>query len=286
MFFSYISFDENNQPFADYTLDGKISRRPLMGEKFSLEFNTDVKYCTGWVDFENRRSVACPESATVEPKYESCLKCRNRTGFNPAFYHATEVSEQQEKINSHPHIVYLAHFAPGVIKVGISQGSRGARRLLEQGARAALELEVFPTAAIARQYEERISRGMSVAENINTSRKKEFIKLPFDQKQAEGELRGMLEGIEELLGVSFSKAKLIDTNQHFFIREIDPSKIQIVEDKRYLAGEIIGVVGRLAIAEYGDSLVAYDLKGLVGYQAKEASAPIELDLPSEQLTLF
>ena len=111
----------------------------------------------GWVDFDNHCSQVCPDGATVDEKYENCLKCRNRTGFNPAFYHADSVSAQQEKINQQPHFVYLAYFAPGVIKVGISQEERGIRRLLEQGARLAVKLETFASALIARQYEAKIA---------------------------------------------------------------------------------------------------------------------------------
>ncbi len=153
---AYASFNADSQPFIDCQIDGEIKRRELFGQDLSLEFDFLTKYCTGWVDFENHCSQVCPDSATVDGKYENCLKCRDRTGFNPAFYNADSVSAQQEKINQNPHFVYLAYFAPGVIKVGISQEKRGIRRLLEQGARLALKLETFSSALIARQYEAKI----------------------------------------------------------------------------------------------------------------------------------
>ncbi len=136
---SYASFDTENRPFLEWQIDGKTERGDVLGQELSLAFDFSAKYCTGWVDFDNHCSQVCPDGATVDEKYENCLKCRNRTGFNLAFYHADSVSAQQEKINQQPHFVYLAYFAPGIIKVGISQEKRGIRRLLEQGRTAGLE---------------------------------------------------------------------------------------------------------------------------------------------------
>ena len=104
----YASFNTDNQPFIDCQVDDEIKRRELFGQKLSLEFDFSTKYCTGWVNFEKHSSQVCPDGATVDGKYENCLKCRDRTGFNPAFYNADSVSAQQEKINQNPHFVYLA----------------------------------------------------------------------------------------------------------------------------------------------------------------------------------
>ena len=122
---AYASFNADNQPFIDCQIGDEIKRRELFGQDLSLEFDFSTKYCTGWVDFDNHCSQICPDSATVDGKYENYLKCRDRTGFNPAFYNADSVSAQQEKINQNPHFVYLAYFAPEVIKVGISQDENG-----------------------------------------------------------------------------------------------------------------------------------------------------------------
>lgn len=168
---SYASFDTENRPFLEWQVDGKTERGDVLGQELSLAFDFSAKYCTGWVDFDNHSSQVCPDSATVDSKYENCLKCRDRTGFNPAFYYADSVSAQQEKINQQPHFVYLAYFAPEVIKVGISQEERGIRRLLEQGARLALKLETFSSALIARQYEAKIARLEGIMETVAASKK-------------------------------------------------------------------------------------------------------------------
>ena len=97
---SYASFNADNKPFVECQVGDKIERHELFEQNLSLEFDFSVKYCTGWVDFENHCSQICPDHAMVDEKYENCLKCRDKTGFNPAFYNASSVSVQQEKNQS------------------------------------------------------------------------------------------------------------------------------------------------------------------------------------------
>lgn len=283
---TYASFNADNQPFIDCQIDGEIKRRELFGQDLSLEFDFSTKYCTGWVDFENHSSQICPDSATVDGKYENCLKCRDRTGFNPAFYNADSVSAQQEKINQNPHFVYLAYFAPGVIKVGISQEERGIRRLLEQGARLALKLETFSSALIARQYEAKIARLDGIVETMPIHKKLELIKQPFERADGEEKLRQKLLEIEQKIGVSFPKAELIVCEDYFQTASVDLTRFILMKDKPQLVGHVLSVIGIIAITEYDGNLLGYNLKKYIGYRTQKITEPIELELPSEQLTLF
>lgn len=283
---TYASFNAENQPFIDCQIDGEIKRRELFGQDLSLEFDFSTKYCTGWVDFDNHCSQICPDSATVDGKYENCLKCRDRTGFNPAFYNADSVSAQQEKINQNPHFVYLAYFAPGVIKVGISQEERGIRRLLEQGARLALKLETFSSALIARQYEAKISALDGIVETMPIHKKLELIKQPFDRADGEEKLRQKLLEIEQKIGVSFPRSELILCEDYFQTASVDLTRVILMKDKSQLVGHVLSVIGSIAITEYDDNLLGYNLKKYIGYRAQKITEPIELELPSEQLTLF
>lgn len=283
---SYASFNADNKPFVECQVDGKIERYELFGQDLSLEFDFSVKYCTGWVDFENRCSQICPDHATVDEKYENCLKCRDKTGFNPAFYNASSVSVQQEKINQNPHFVYLAYFAPNVIKVGISQEERGIRRLLEQGARLAIKLETFSSALIARQYEAKISKLDGIAETLPASKKMELIKQPFDHADGERELRQKLLEIEQKIGVSFPKSELIPCEDYFQTADVDLSRVVLMKDYSQLVGHVRSVIGSIVITDYGGQLLAYNLKKFIGYRARKITRPVELELPSEQLALF
>ena len=283
---SYASFDAENRPFLEWQINSEVGRCEILDQELSLEFDFSQKFCAGWVDFANHCSQACPEQATVETKYENCVKCRNRTGFNPAFYHAAEVSEQQQQINQQPHYLYLAYFAPGTVKVGISQEARGLRRLLEQGARLALKLETFGSALVARQYEAKIAGLDGIAETVPASKKFELIKQPFDRATGERMLRETLAKIEETLGVTFPAAELIVCEEYFQTADVDLTKIVLMKDQNQLVGRVRSVVGGVVITEYGGELLAYNLKKLIGYRARKSTEPVELELPTEQLTLF
>lgn len=283
---SYVSFNSDNQPLLEWQVDGEVGCCNTLEQELSFEFDLSQRFCTGWVDFANRCSQACPERATVETKYENCVKCRERTGFNPAFYHATEVSEQQQQINQQPHYLYLAYFAPGVMKVGISQEVRGLRRLLEQGARLALKLETFSSALIARQYEAKIAALDGVLETVPAAKKLELIKQEFDRTDSERKLSEKIAEIEGKLGVSFPKAELIVCEDYFQTAGVDLTRVVLMKDESQLVGRVLSVIGSIAITEYDGNLLAYNLKKYVGYRARKITGPVELELPSEQLTLF
>ena len=283
---TYASFNADNQPFIDCQIGDEIKRRELFGQDLSLEFDFSTKYCTGWVDFENHSSQICPDSATVDGKYENCLKCRDRTGFNPAFYNADSVSAQQEKINQNPHFVYLAYFAPEAIKVGISQEERGIRRLLEQGARLALKLETFSSALIARQYEAKIARLDGIVETMPIHKKLELIKQPFDRATGEEKLRQKLLEIEQKIGVSFPKSELIPCEDYFHTAGVDLTRVVLMKDQNQLAGRVRSIIGPILIADYDGQLLAYNVKKFIGYQAQKIDDAIDIEIPSTQLALF
>ena len=283
---TYASFNAGNQPFIDCQIDGEIKRWELFGQDLSLEFDFSTKYCTGWVDFENHSSQICPDSATVDGKYENCLKCRDRTGFNPAFYNADSVSAQQEKINQNPHFVYLAYFAPGVIKVGISQEERGIRRLLEQGARLALKLETFSSALIARQYEAKISRLDGIVETMPIHKKLELVKQPFNRADGEKKLQQKLLEIEQKIGVSFLRSELIPCEDYFHTDGVDLTRVVLMKDQNQLAGRVRSIIGPILITDYDGQLLAYNVKKFIGYQAQTVEGAIDIEIPSTQLALF
>lgn len=283
---SYASFDAENRPFLEWQVDGKIERGDVVGQELSLAFDISTKYCTGWVDFDNHCSQACPDGATVDEKYENCLKCRNRTGFNPAFYHADSVSVQQEKINQTPHFLYLAYFSPEVIKVGISQEARGIRRLLEQGARVALKLETFASALIARQYEAKITSLNGIMETVAASKKLGLIKQPLDAATAEQALADALVRIQQKLGLDFPNRTLITCEDYFHTEGRDLSDVIDMTGNTVLAGTVVSVIGSVLITEYDGQLLAYNLKKYIGHQAQVAQEAVDLEIPNTQLTLF
>ena len=59
-----------------------------------------------------------------------------------------------------------------------------------------------------------------------------------------------------------------------------------MKDKSQLVGHVLSIIGSIAITEYDDNLLGYNLKKYIGYRSQKITEPIELELPSEQLTLF
>lgn len=283
---AYASFNADNQPFIDCQIGEEIKRRELFGQDLSLEFDFSTKYCTGWVDFDNHCSQVCPDGATVDEKYENCLKCRNRTGFNPAFYHTDSVSAQQEKINQQPHFVYLAYFAPGVIKVGISQEKRGIRRLLEQGARLGLKLETFTSALIARQYEAKIASLSGIMETVAVSKKLGLIRRPLNAAAAEQALADTLMRIQQKLGLDFPNRELITCEDYFHTDGRDLSRVIDITGNSTMAGTVVSIIGPILITDYDGQLLAYNVKKFIGYQAQAVDGAIDVEIPSTQLALF
>ena len=283
---SYASFDTENRPFLEWQIDGETERGDVLEQELSLVFDFSAKYCTGWVDFENHCGQACPEQAIAETKYENCIKCRDRRGFNPAFYHANSLSARQEKINQNPHFVYLAYFAPGVIKVGISQEERGIRRLLEQGARLALKLETFSSALIARQYEAKIAGLEGIMETVAASKKLELIKHPLDTAAAEKTLADALVRIHHQLGLDFPNREFITCEDYFHTDGRDLSSVIDMTGNSTMAGTVVSIIGPILITDYDGQLLAYNVKKFIGYQAQTVEGAIDIEIPSTQLALF
>ena len=283
---SYTGFDAYGNHFIDAETESGIARHAILDRELSLQFDLSKRYCTGWVDFDQMKQKPCSDHAIVDSKYDQCVKCRNLTGFNPAFYNATTVSKQQEAINQRPHFVYLVYFSPGLIKVGISQESRGIRRILEQGARLAIKLETFPSALVARQYEANIAKLSGIIEHVTSSKKLAALKTPLDESAATAELMATKDRIETIISVKFSSAELITTSRYFKSDNLDLELLSIIKDQPFLIGKTRAIIGSTIIIEHDDRLLAYNLKDFIGYHASPADNSTSIELPSEQMMLF
>ncbi len=207
------------------------------------------------------------------------------TGFNPAFYHATSISDQQLARNAEPHIVYLAYFAPGVVKVGISHAKRGLSRLLEQGARAAVVMMECRSADIARSYEAKITGMYGIRDNVQLGKKAELAKQPFDAEQATRELTRIVHDIQTDLHVAFDSERVQLLDEYYF-QSAGPDLTQAVDltKQSVIAGKPLGMIGSILYCEYEAQIVYVPLKKYVGYTLGELIEP--LDLGVRQMTLF
>lgn len=277
----------DNKPVIELQESDKIVERPIISESLTLSFDSSQRYCTGWHDLDSGQSHVCPDSAKVEAKFTQCPGCQRRTGFNPAFYHASSVSSQQDKRNHEPHFLYLAYFAPNVIKVGISYSGRDNARLLEQGARAAYILDTLPTALIARQYEEQISKMVNIYEHLTSRRKRELWANPYDSTTAMQQLEIAIDSIKDELGTKFSSQKFIDLNPYYFLGEtINLDEVVELRDAKLISGEVVGCLGTDIITLNNERLFSLHLKNFVGYPITIRQSAEPLDAPPVQASLF
>ncbi len=284
---SGVGFSANEKPVLTLQRDGQFVHYEPLGAELTLRFSTAERFCVGWRDLSTGELSCCPDTLAVESKYEQCSACQQRTGFNPAFYNANSVSSQQEARNQEPHILYLARFGKGVVKVGISHARRGISRLLEQGARDALILDTFPTAHIARQYEAKIAAMPGIIETLQLRKKLSLIEAPYDHEEGKKELNKVKAQIEEALKVTFTGSDIKNLDPLFFPEGIPQlSDSFCSSDQQILSGRVIGSLGTLLFCHYNDTPVYMPLKKYVGYTIELRHTQTPFELPARQASLF
>lgn len=282
-----VGFSRNEKPLLLLQEDDTFTDLHPLGRTLTVSFDTRQRYCTGWRDISTGERFVCPDHHLIDTKYEQCSSCQKRTGFNPAFYHATSVSSQQEARNQEPHILYLAHFGKDVIKVGISHAKRGRSRLLEQGARSAIILEELSSAHIARHYEERIARLHGFSETIQQRKKIDLLSNTYDAKSAKSELLQAKEVIESSLGMAFDKPKILLFDTVYFPDEtIDISSAHNLAAQHLISGECIGQLGTMLFCRQDDAILYLPLKKYVGYTVTVSDIVTSIDTPARQISLF
>ena len=250
----------------------------------TLSFDTSQRYCIGWHDLSSGENHPCPEQAATDAKYDTCPACQRRTGFNPAFYHATTVSQQQEARNNEPHLLYLAYMGPNYIKAGISWAKRDIRRLLDQGARSALILDTFSTALIARQYEASIAALPGFHETTPTKTKLQLLAHPYGDSAAQQALLEAKRTIEVELKTSFSGAEPQNLSAHYY-NTAPPTHFTTLSEP-HISGEFAACIGDILYLQHDGRCVVLPLKRFTGYPLLTKTSIEPLDLPAEQVSLF
>lgn len=239
----------------------------LYAKTKTLTFATNQRYCTGWHDLETGESYPCPDNVTLESKFHECRHCQLKTGFNPAFYNTDSISEQQQKRNALPHILYLAHFGTGVIKVGISYEGRGIRRLLDQGARSYLLLGTFPNADIARQYEVKIARLSGIAETIQSRQKSQLLNREYDPQAGAEELLATRERIAKDIGLTPDQHEPEHLHRYYLgDHTLQAGQLIDLTPEQKISGTFLGMIGSFIIAEQDSTQYMLNLSKLRGYK--------------------
>lgn len=282
--FRKISFTNSGEVYFEYIKDSQIVTNPLnFGTNLTLKFNSDKKICTGYFDMEKKQVIPCSENSIGS---EQCALCRTRSGFNPAFYHATTISTTQDARNHEPHILYLADFGGEFIKVGIAYHKRKLSRLLEQGARAAIILDELPTANVARNYEAKITKLPNFVESVRTGAKLKLLSDKFNYDSAQARLKSAHAKISDRLNLQFNDDVI--TLDGFYAHGELPTEFQTLpfENSRIISGQFIALVGNFAFFCNSGQTFIVNTKDFAGYQFGSSNEVLAMDLPEQQTRLF
>lgn len=201
--------------------EGTVNYVPILGRTFSLR-KLPRRHCIGRFDLETYEKSVCPLDVELLPdsKEDMCPACIEATGFNPSFYFSSYVSPQQRAYNQTPHYVYLAYFAPGYVKAGISSETRGIERLLEQGARAARVVGRFTCADDARALEAALCACDGVLETMRASLKTRLLAdEPYDFDaacRALAETVARVEDVQAVAAAGFCPEDTLDLSPYYF----------------------------------------------------------------------
>lgn len=256
----------------------------LRNKALTLVLDKSKRYCTGWHDLATAKSSPCPDSTELPEKFSQCRHCQNKTGFNPAFYNASSVSPQQQARNAQPHFLYLAHFAPGVVKVGISWANRGLRRLLDQGARSCLVIKTYPTATVARQYEAKISSLPGIAETLQAKTKQAFFAQTYDEKVGAKELIAARQRLINECGITPETNEPQFLDSHYLADACLNKPIML--DAPKISGRCLGMIGSTIICIQNEQQFGLCVSGLAGYRLKISDVEELNEHKPQQASLF
>jgi len=253
--------------------------------------------CVGWTAPGSGRT-ACADSAEIDgaAKLAQCVACQNRD-------HGLAVARDRITDDGRSYQLYLAWFAPGMLKVGITGVQRGVARLLEQGA---IGYTVIATGTLpaARRAELTVSASGLAKERYRSRAKIEaWWALP----ESEGLRSALGEGRSKALRMladhtldAVPDGPLVDNTAFFGLAEGAPAayhEAEALEDSGRISGEVRSVIGKhVFVAVEGGSPVLLDTRllagrhtapvaedagaGLAGVRTAERRRPLLYDTPT------
>ena len=155
------------------------------------------------------------------------------------------------------HAMYLAAFAPDVLKVGVTKEWRLGTRLREQGADRAAHIRTFPNGRIAREVESELAAGDDLVDRVRVPTK------------LDGFGRAVDEAAWEALLDRFDPIERFDFDYGLGLDDRPVSETMA-------AGTVRGWKGRALVLDRGGSTYAVDARDLVGHELTDAVPEREL----------
>jgi len=277
----------------DHHVNNAIQREHfyLVNQSFTLKKELG-RYCTGQFDLKTLENDVCPNAAELlSPKANVCFDCFDFIGFNPAFYHLEQhqISPQQRAYNQTKHVVYLAFFAPGLVKVGISSEARKEHRWKEQGARWVAHIYTVENAYEARHIEEKISSKLKLPEVILGKKKRDVLTIQLNESEVKSEFFDLMNQIDGLFEHRVNCERIFDMDVFY-----NPDRVSlattIIDVSEHSGGKIsgkcIGLYGDLVVFENNGQQFMCSLKKLVSYKVSFSNSIERMDFEPQQISLF
>ena len=227
-----VGYDQAPDPALAIASDGNVERTAL-APGTTLSFALKDRRCAGRI--EDGDHVSCDRTdapwCAAHTRTWICARCRGDCRLETADCVV-------------PHAVYLALFAPDIVKVGVTKRWRVERRLLEQGAdRGAV---VYPAAngRMARRIER--SLGRQFPDRIRIADKIAGLRRPLEE-------HGCQRTLDQYPPITTYR---LDYQLALRSQPIPATLAQ---------GTVRGVKGRLLVLEVDDSVYVTDLRALVGH---------------------
>ncbi|ACU73683.1 conserved hypothetical protein [Catenulispora acidiphila DSM 44928] len=200
--------------------------------------------CIGWTAPGTGRTP-CADNAEIDgaATLAQCPACQNRD-------HGLAIARDRITDDGRSYQLYLAWFAPGMLKVGITGVQRGVARLLEQGA---IGYTVIATGTLpaARRAEITVSASGLAKERYRSRAKVEaWWGLP----ETDGLRSALTEGRAKALRMladhtleAFPDGPLVDNTAFFGLGDGAPAtyrEVEALDDSGSLAGEVRAVIGK------------------------------------------
>ena len=221
--------------------------------------------CVGWTAPGTGRTP-CAEDADIDPAatLAQCPACQNRD-------HGLAVARDRVVDDGREYQLYLAWFAPGMLKVGITGVHRGVARLLEQGAIGYTVIATGPLPAIRRAELTLSATGLAKERFRSRAKVEAWWGLP-----ETGELRTALtEARAKALRILAAHSvepvpdgPIIDNTVFFGLGDGAPApyhEVEALDDSGTLVGGIHAVIGKhMFVAVADGALLLLDSRLLAG----------------------
>jgi hypothetical protein len=209
-------------------------------EAVELEAGTELAYglgtrrCAGVIDGTTHH--ACQTAAgpycDVHTRTWVCARCRG-----------TCLKDEMDCDDAHA--VYLAGFAPDVLKVGVTKRHRLETRFREQGADRGALLDVVSNGRIAREREAALAD-----------------RFP-DRVRVPTKIAGLHRSVDETVWErGLSGFEPMETQEFEYGLDLDTAPVA----ETLVSGTVRGVTGRVLVIDAGGTTYATDLRSVVGYE--------------------